>query len=517
MKILIGLVLVVLLCSFVSATDYYVDATGGDDGNTGTSPANAWKTIEKARTMMDSYNPGDSILFKRGEVWAGANEDLPSDQFRITSSGSEAGGYITFGAYGTGSIPEFKDIMIRIYASGIKYVKIEYLKVNGSPSGTNNGINVQSENASNIIIQHCEVTATSNNGIFFQHTNNFTVDSCTVWNIPNSGIVVYGSQTYQASNGVIRNNTIFNVESNDGITLHRDSSGYNVGSNHFLENNVGSNCAEQAFDITAGNNITIVNCEGYGNGDSSIVVGHEASNVWIDRFYSHDEIRMGIIVGSSSNVKLTNSIIYNSGYHQLTFGDSMGTARPCTNFEAYNNVIVYGPDSTGSIIDIASGAQDVIFRNNIIYSTHYDDPGRFVRYLLGATPENTASDFSHNIWWKPDTGTSGDNRLWYDGTNLHRFDWWQTLYPTEMFIDTLFVDSDNGDFRLQEGSPAIDAGVDVGLVYDFEGNPRFQGDAHDIGAFEFDSGGIPPPPPPEPVPGDLNDDGVVDVNDILTP
>ncbi|GAG92813.1 unnamed protein product, partial [marine sediment metagenome] len=187
------------------------------------------------------------------------------------------------------------------YASGIKYVKIEYLKVNGSPSGTNNGINVQSENASNIIIQHCEVTATSNNGIFFQHTNNFTVDSCTVWNIPNSGIVVYGSQTYQASNGVIRNNTIFNVESNDGITLHRDSSGYNVGSNHFLENNVGSNCAEQAFDITAGNNITIVNCEGYGNSDSSIAVGHEASNVWIDRFYSHDEIGIRKVLGASES------------------------------------------------------------------------------------------------------------------------------------------------------------------------------------------------------------------------
>jgi hypothetical protein len=42
--------------------------------------------------------------------------------------------------------------------------------------------------------------------------------------------------------------------------------------------------------------------------------------------------------------------------------------------------------------------------------------------------------------------------------------------------DPLFVDPDNGDYRLREGSPAIDAGVDVGLPY--------LGDAPDIGAFE---------------------------------
>ena len=40
----------------------------------------------------------------------------------------------------------------------------------------------------------------------------------------------------------------------------------------------------------------------------------------------------------------------------------------------------------------------------------------------------------------------------------------------------MFVDADNGDFHLQSNSPAIDAGVNVGLP--------FKGNAPDVGAYE---------------------------------
>lgn len=78
------------------ATNYYVDASRPDDTGNGLTIEAAWKTI--AKVNASSFVAGDSILFKRGEVW---NETL-----RPPNSGS-AGNYIIYGAYGSGVKPEF--------------------------------------------------------------------------------------------------------------------------------------------------------------------------------------------------------------------------------------------------------------------------------------------------------------------------------------------------------------------------------------------------------------------------
>ena len=76
-----------------SAT-YYVDATNGNDSNNGLSESTVWKTI--AKVNASSFNPGDQILFRRGQTWR--------EQLTVPSSGS-AGNPITFGAYGSGAKP----------------------------------------------------------------------------------------------------------------------------------------------------------------------------------------------------------------------------------------------------------------------------------------------------------------------------------------------------------------------------------------------------------------------------
>jgi len=80
--------------SLASATTYYVSSSTGNDLNNGTSSSTAWQTI--AHVNGQSFQPGDSILFKRGDFW---NESLAP-----ASSGS-AGNPITFDAYGTGAAP----------------------------------------------------------------------------------------------------------------------------------------------------------------------------------------------------------------------------------------------------------------------------------------------------------------------------------------------------------------------------------------------------------------------------
>jgi hypothetical protein len=55
--------------------------------------------------------------------------------------------------------------------------------------------------------------------------------------------------------------------------------------------------------------------------------------------------------------------------------------------------------------------------------------------------------------------------------------------------DPLFVNDQDGpgtgDLHLQEGSPAVDAGVDAGVTVDFDGIARPSGAGFDLGAFEL--------------------------------
>ncbi len=54
------------------------------------------------------------------------------------------------------------------------------------------------------------------------------------------------------------------------------------------------------------------------------------------------------------------------------------------------------------------------------------------------------------------------------------------------------------DFHPQTGSPAIDAGVNTGVVTDKDGVIRPQGTAYDLGAYEYFTGSGKPPQPPSP-------------------
>ncbi len=88
---LVGLFFV--LPSLANATTYYI-ATSGSDTNNGTSTSTPWKTLAKVKNA--TFNPGDNILFKRGDSWEGG--------ITVSSSGA-SGNPITYGAYGTGDKP----------------------------------------------------------------------------------------------------------------------------------------------------------------------------------------------------------------------------------------------------------------------------------------------------------------------------------------------------------------------------------------------------------------------------
>ncbi|HLW33737.1 MAG TPA: right-handed parallel beta-helix repeat-containing protein, partial [Aequorivita sp.] len=88
-----------LLCISAQAATYYFSHSIGDDSRSAMqaqNPSTPWKSIEKLNSVFKSLQPGDVVLFKRGETYYGS--------IKMSKSGAQ-GRPITLGAYGSGDKP----------------------------------------------------------------------------------------------------------------------------------------------------------------------------------------------------------------------------------------------------------------------------------------------------------------------------------------------------------------------------------------------------------------------------
>lgn len=94
-KILTIILFLVGLMAYSQDANYYVSMSDGDDGNSGLTPAQAWKTISRADN--NTYQADDTIFFNRGDKW---KENWPNP----LGDGTE-GHNIVITAYGSGPKP----------------------------------------------------------------------------------------------------------------------------------------------------------------------------------------------------------------------------------------------------------------------------------------------------------------------------------------------------------------------------------------------------------------------------
>ncbi|MDT3402177.1 right-handed parallel beta-helix repeat-containing protein [Mucilaginibacter terrae] len=99
LKHVVPLFFLLLFCSKSFSSTYYFSSNGSDDYTSlqAKSPATPWKSLEKLNSFFKNLHPGDSILFKRGDIFHGS--------IKVTASGAVFAP-IHFGAYGTGNRPE---------------------------------------------------------------------------------------------------------------------------------------------------------------------------------------------------------------------------------------------------------------------------------------------------------------------------------------------------------------------------------------------------------------------------
>ena len=225
--------------------------------------------------------------------------------------------------------------------------------------------------------------------------------------------------------------------------------------------------------------------------------GPDHCSIYSNRLIGGALTLLGIFLERSQNNTVSYNII--DMRNTPSGGQAIDCCRNSRVSLVYNNVILVQNDTEairfGSVLDdVGDDQRDSKAKNNIIY--HTGSTGTTVIAVFdgnGGSPVTTGIEFDYNLYYDADaTNIAGWFGTWYDSIAAFAAGvaGQEANYKSG---DPLFVNAAGGDFRLQSGSPAINAGVGVGLVTDYSGFPV--GATPEIGAFEsgnaprFNSGG----------------------------
>lgn len=419
-----------LLCSwafgataFADNTTYYVDATSGNDNNTGTTPQSAWKTLTKVNSI--TYQPGDKILMKAGERWTG--------RLRPLGSGVE-GNPITIGQYGTGSKPLIQgqglENVVMLYNQ--EHWDIGHLEITNTTStqGTTarsavevigedyqagavtditnvatlrnirihdlyihdvNGLHKKGPYGSagiNVLVRYKEDGSPNQRTKF----DRVLIENNRIENVTRTGIMVNSMWNHRAQQGgtvnpnipwtpatnvIIRGNTVLHV-SGDGIVPHITTGalveynrvhGYNeakVDYNAGMWTYNGDYTVYQYNEVSGGKTIKDGMSFDFDNGTKGLIFQYN---------YSHDNEGGTVLIcqneqnGSVSDGIFRYNISQNDRYQMITVCGGSNY----TNMQFYNNVFYVGPGINNNLLinnngNAPAGNGQAHFKNNIFYN-----------------------------------------------------------------------------------------------------------------------------------------------------
>jgi hypothetical protein len=439
-------VLVALTALHAAAGVFYVDRShpvAADLPSHGAEDQ-PWLTIQYA---ADQIGAGDTVYVKAGTY---------AEAVILATSGA-SGAEIVFAAYPGDTVTlDGSSVTMDAYSGlfhleGLQHVRIEgFHLVHATATNHNYGIAV--DGGSWITLKGNRTFDTSSSGIIVWGSSHILIDgneielACSAGAASENECLTIGeSSFFEISNNHVHHGSQVRGE---GIDAKDGSTNGSVHHNH-VHHVVGVGIYVDAWDKSTG----------------SIDVSHNLV---------HDVQGNGFAVGSEqgghlSNIRFFNNIAYDNLWTGLSAHACCTEDHPVSNLLIVNNTVHDNGDTSvsepwgGGIFDENEDATNVVIRNNLCF-----DNLNFQIALEIPNPETVIVD--HNL------------------VEPFRGDEHEVQGDDHQEGDPQLADPANHNYHLLEGSPAVDTGSAVDAPSDdFDGQPRPQGQAIDIGAFEHGS------------------------------
>ncbi|MBN1898907.1 MAG: right-handed parallel beta-helix repeat-containing protein [Spirochaetes bacterium] len=281
------------------SADYYIK-TNGTDGLSGTSWAQAWRSLQYSASNL---SPGDTVTVSNGTYF---------EQVYIYSNGS-AGNPITFRSFNPGqAIVDGTGKDSCFYLEGKSYITIDGFTIKHA---TNYGISMEGISINNFVLNNI-ISSNNTYGIHInadESDNNLIFNNTIFGTNQNRGIIIYGGD-----HNLIKSNRIHS-HNNAGIGLHSGAYSNQVVKNAIYSNNYYGVIITSLYNYILTNDIFSTN-QRYG-----IYVSQGRFNIIrSNRIHRNDLSGVQIDMDASTNYIIRNSIYSNLGYgvyNNTAFGE----------------------------------------------------------------------------------------------------------------------------------------------------------------------------------------------------
>jgi len=560
------LILALLLsCSPLWATTYYVDncVTVGNDRNNGTSTPTPWLTINKVNTSK--FNPGDSILFESTCTWreqltvpssgsagspitfgAYGTGALPTfDGSAVVSTWTAVGvsypniWYATVAAtpnavfnnnvFATQAASEAALTEGQWFASG---TTLYYYESAGNPGSEGytitasiNEYGINTNNQAYLTIQNIQAQKANGYGIAVgQRSNNVTVSGVKVYYNAEGGVYIRGPNSAppaQTGDTVTSSDIAYNGV--DGIMV-----GYNVSGAEISHNRLHNN-SQLPVDYTGGlyifgstvQNTTIEYNSAYSNGTTAVGAGRGVG-LWSDggtvgtvfRYNQiYGNVASGLMIELTSGAQAYGNVIYgngSAGYGARALDVTAHSGDAASNNLIYNNT-VYGNTGDGICVRSDESTSNLVVGNVVTNNISFGNTSTQLFAIGGGQNDGTYG--SGNLYLYNDFGPQASNFIKWGSGYESTYAAWESAAGNcgavgcshSVQAAPQFASVAASQFWLASGSPAIDAGLNLGSPYNIElmpgstwpnsvvaGDQNAYGSGWEIGAFIY----VPPIAPP---------------------